>query len=220
MTIVKICGITTLEDALAAAQAGADMLGFNFYRRSPRFIEPDSARHIADALRLEFGAACPLLVGVFVNEGVSTISSILGRVGLKAAQLSGDESVEMLKELRGIAFKAIRPRSRAEAEEDIAYFMPAAPADERLPMLLLDAYHPQLYGGSGETASLEIAQSVRAAVPRFMLAGGLTPENVAERTAALQPWGVDTASGVELEGQPGRKDSEKVSAFIRAAKGN
>lgn len=219
MTIVKICGITTFEDALGAAQAGADMLGFNFYRRSPRFIEPDTARQIADALRQELGAACPLLIGVFVNEGVSAISSVLGYVGLKAAQLSGDESVEMLRELRGIAFKAIRSRSRAEAEDDVAYFMSAAPADERLPMLLLDAYHPELYGGSGETASLEIARLVGAAVPRFMLAGGLTPENVAARVAAIQPWGVDTASGVELEGQPGHKDLEKVSAFIRAAKG-
>lgn len=220
MTIVKICGVTTLDDALHAAQAGADMIGLNFYRRSPRFLEPDAARRLADALRAELGSHCPLLVGVFVNEGVGTISTTMERVGLKAAQLSGDESVDMLRELRGVGFKAVRPRSRAEALDDVAYFSPAVSTDERLPALLLDAYHPELYGGSGEAASLEVAEAVRGLLPRFMLAGGLTPDNVAGRVEAIRPWGVDVASGVEIEGQPGRKDAARVSAFIRAAKGN
>lgn len=220
MTIVKICGVTTLDDALHAARAGADMIGLNFYRRSPRFLEPDAARTLADALRAELGAHCPLLVGVFVNEGVGTISTTMERVGLKAAQLSGDESVDMLRELRGVGFKAVRPRSRAEALDDVAYFKPAVSADERLPALLLDAYHPDLYGGSGEAASLEVAEAVREVLPRFMLAGGLTPDNVAARVESIRPWGVDVASGVEIEGQPGRKDAARVSAFIRAAKGN
>lgn len=220
MTVVKICGVTTLDDALHAARAGADMIGLNFYRRSPRFLEPDAARTLADALRAELGAHCPLLVGVFVNEGVGTISTTMERVGLKAAQLSGDESVDMLRELRGVGFKAVRPRSRAEALDDVAYFKPAVSSDERLPALLLDAYHPDLYGGSGEAASLEVAEAVREVLPRFMLAGGLTPDNVAARVKAIRPWGVDVASGVEIEGRPGRKDAARVSAFIRAAKGN
>lgn len=220
MTIVKICGVTTLDDALHAARAGADMIGLNFYRRSPRFIEPDAARTLADSLRAELGTSCPLLVGVFVNEVVGTISTTMERVGLKAAQLSGDESVDMLRELRGVGFKAVRPRSRAEALDDVAYFKPAVSADERLPSLLLDAYHPDLYGGSGEAASLEVAAAVRELLPRFMLAGGLTPDNVAARVEVIRPWGVDVASGVEIDGQPGRKDAARVSAFIRAAKGN
>jgi len=218
MIRVKICGVTTLADALAAAEAGADMIGLNFYRKSPRYLEPDAARMIADGLRAEFGPACPLLIGVFVNEVVGRISITLEKVGLKAAQLSGDESVELLKELRGVGFKAIRPASSAEALDDADYFLPGAPTDERLPSLLLDAYHPALYGGTGETASVTVALVVKAAVPRLMLAGGLTPDNVAERAAAVQPFGVDVASGVEVDGQPGIKDIGKLRAFIQAAR--
>jgi phosphoribosylanthranilate isomerase len=217
MVKVKICGITTLEDALVASQAGADMLGLNFFPKSPRYLESDAAREMADALRQELGAACPLLVGVFVNEIVSKVSVTMEKVGLNFAQLSGDESGEMLRELRGIGFKAIRPRSQAEAVEDAAYFGQFAPIDARAPSLLIDAYNPKLYGGTGEQASTDAAVAVREKTPRLMLAGGLTPENVAARIAAVQPWGVDVASGVEGE-TPGRKDAGKVAAFIKAAK--
>lgn len=216
---VKICGITRLEDALAAANAGADMLGFNFYKKTPRYLEPDAARKIADALRAEFGATCPLLVGLFVNEGVAHVSMVMETVGLRFVQLHGDESADMLRELRGTAYKVIRPRNAEEAGEDAAYFTPDAPTDERVPSLLVDAYHPALYGGTGESASVEVALTAKAATPRLMLAGGLNPENVAERIRAIQPWGVDVASGVEVEGQPGVKDAVKVKAFIEAARG-
>src|SRR5262245_17995552 len=110
MTIrVKICGLTTYDDALEAAKAGADMLGFNFYKKSPRFIKPEDAQPICDQLRAEFGHDCPILVGLFVNEVVGLISAITRKVGLNCAQLSGDESDELLAELRGIGYKAIRP---------------------------------------------------------------------------------------------------------------
>ncbi len=122
MIKVKICGITTLEDGLLAARAGADLLGLNFYAKSPRYLEPAAARALCDGLRAELGAACPLLVGVFVNEILSKISQTMEQVGLNYAQLSGDESGELLRELRGIGFKALRPRSQAEALDDAAYY--------------------------------------------------------------------------------------------------
>lgn len=220
MTKVKICGITSLEDALAAANAGADMLGFNFYKRSPRYIEPEAAATLCGSLRAELGANCPTLVGLFVNEVVGRISITMGKVGFKFVQLSGDESGEMVRELKGTGYKAIRPRNKAEALDDASYFMQYAPANETIPSLLLDAYHPDLYGGTGEQASLEVALAVKKVVPRLMLAGGLKPETVGEIVKQVQPWAVDVASGVEIEGQPGKKDAAKVKDFVQAAKDN
>lgn len=219
MTKVKICGVTTFDDALLAAEAGADMLGFNFYKKSPRYIAQENAQPICDGLRAQLGYSCPLLVGVFVNEVVGVISAITRKVGLDCAQLSGDESDDLLKELYGIGYKAIRPMNLAQALDDVNYFRLHFPTNEKMPSLLLDAYHPQLYGGTGEQASTEVALAVKKEVPRLMLAGGLTPENVAGRVQAIQPWGVDVASGVEVEGQAGNKDSAKVKAFIEAVRG-
>jgi len=218
MTVVKICGVITFADALSAAEAGADMLGLNFFKRSPRYLEPDAAREIAAGLRAQLGSACPLLVGVFVNEVVGRVSQTMEIVGLNFAQLSGDESGEMLKEMRGVGFKGIRPRDRAEALDDAAYYLKAQATDSRAPSLLLDAHHPTLYGGTGEQASVDIALAVRAQVPRLMLAGGMTPDNVAYIVHEVQPWGVDVASGVEVDGQPGRKDAAKMRAFINAVR--
>jgi len=215
---VKICGITRLEDALAATEAGADLLGFNFYRKSPRYVTPEGAASICDSLRTQVGSACPVLVGVFVNEVVGVISAITRKAGLNCAQLHGDESEAMLKELYGIGFKAIHPMNLAQALDDVNYFKPQFPTEERWPSLLLDAYHPNLYGGTGEQASTEVALAVKAQVPRLMLAGGLTPENVGARVQAIQPWGVDIASGVEVDGQPGIKDAAKIHAFVEAVR--
>jgi phosphoribosylanthranilate isomerase len=215
---VKICGITTLEDALAAAEAGADLLGFNFVKASPRYITPDAAQTLCDTLRAQLGINCPVLVGVFVNATDSDISIITNKVGVDFAQLSGDESIDAMKELRGLGYKAIQPLNVAMALDDVSYFTPRFPTDERVPSLLLDAYHPSLLGGTGEQVNVELALAVKAKVPRLMLAGGLTPDNVAERAAAIAPWGVDVASGVE-SGTPGVKDVSKMVAFINAAKG-
>lgn len=217
MVIVKICGITTLEDGLAAAEAGADLLGLNFYRKSPRFIEVEAAAQIAARLRAALGPNSPLLVGLFVNEAAGRISTTMEAVGFKAVQLSGDESPELLSELRHTAYKAIRPRTPAEAAADAALFAPLGTDDSRLPALLVDAHHPGLYGGTGTSAPTDVFSAAQGS--RVMLAGGLTPDNVAERVAELKPWGVDVASGVELDGQPGRKDPAKMRAFVDAAKG-
>ncbi len=218
MTRIKICGVTTFDDALTAAGYGAQLLGFNFYRQSPRYIEPREAQILCDELRRVLAESCPVLVGVFVNATGSDISWVMNHVGLDFAQLSGDESGAMMTELRGLSFKAIRPPNKGLALEDVNYYRPVFPADERIPSLLLDAYHPSLYGGTGEGASVEVALAVKEAVPRLMLAGGLTPENVGARIAAIMPWGVDVASGVEVAGQPGVKDHVRMQAFIEAVR--
>jgi phosphoribosylanthranilate isomerase len=140
----------------------------------------------------------------------------MDEVGLDGAQLSGDEPASVLAELDGCGFKAIRPRSREEALEQAAGMLPFAPIHDRLPSLLVDAYHKELYGGTGEQASIEVAQAVKLIAPRVMLAGGLTPDNVAERVRAIRPWGVDTASGVESA--PGVKDPARVRAFVAAVR--
>lgn len=218
MTRVKICGITTIEDALAAAEAGADMLGLNFYSASPRHIAIDEARLLCAQVRHELGDASPLLIGLFVNEPVWTISSTMERVGLRAVQLSGDESVDVLRELRGTAYKAVRPQTMEQLSDDITYFAPGFPTDDHLPSLLVDAYHASLYGGTGQQADTGIALTAAAHVPRLMLAGGLTHENVGDRVQRVRPWAVDVASGVEIPGQPGRKDPQRMKDFIAAVR--
>jgi phosphoribosylanthranilate isomerase len=122
----------------------------------------------------------------------------------------------MLRELRGIGFKALRPRSLQDALADVKYFG-AIEIDDASPSLLLDAHNPLLYGGTGERASTEIALAVKAKTPRLMLAGGLNPDNVGEAVKAIRPWAVDVASGVEGD-HPGRKDAAKIKAFIKAVK--
>src|SRR5690606_22628739 len=122
---------------------------------------------------------------------------------------AGDESEAMLRELRGTAFKAIRPANVYQAQDDLNYFGPVTPANEWMPSILLDASVPGQYGGTGQAASEDVIEIVKAGVSRLMLAGGLTPDNVAERVAAVRPWGVDVASGVEGN-TPGRKDAGKV----------
>lgn len=214
---VKICGITRLEDALIAHESGADLLGLNFYKSSPRYIEPDKATILCDTLRDKLADKCPTLVGVFVNMAMSDISIVTEKVGLDFAQLSGDETDDMLLELRGIGFKAIRPMNLDMALDDVKYFSEHMPNDERVPSLLLDAYHPKLFGGTGEIASAEVTLAVKKQVPRLMLAGGLNPDNVAERVKAIQPWGVDVASGVE-DGEAGIKSAVKIKSFIENAK--
>ncbi len=212
---VKICGVRSYADAYAAAKAGADLLGFNFYARSKRVIEPDAAADICDRLRAELSESCPVLVGVFVNDSVGRISALMEQAGLDFAQLSGDESDEMLAELRGLAFKGIRPMNRTQALDDAAYYAEHLPDNPRAPSLLLDAYKAGEYGGTGLLAADEIALAVKDKVPRLMLAGGLTPENIAARAQAVLPWGVDVASGVEGD-TPGRKDHGKMRAFVQA----
>ena len=217
MIKVKICGVKSYENALMAAEAGADFLGLNFYPPSPRYLSPDMAEALVCQLRDELGPRCPKLVGVFVNAPVDEVRRVVEGVDLDFAQLSGDETESQLRELYPAAFKSIRPQNAAEAIALTKRFAVDYADDSLSPSLLLDGYNPTLYGGTGELAAEDLALAIKARVPRLMLAGGLNPDNVAERVRAVCPWGVDVASGVEA-GQPGIKDETKVRYFIAAVR--
>jgi indole-3-glycerol phosphate synthase/phosphoribosylanthranilate isomerase len=207
-TRVKICGITTRQDALAAVDAGADMLGFNFYPQSKRYVPPEQCVRIVSFLA-QYTARVQL-VGVFVNTPRAEIEAIADDCHLDLVQLSGDEPPELLQALGPRAFKSIRPTSPEEARTDAARFARSAS-----PALLVDAYHPSEYGGTGHTGDWELAQKLATQYP-ILLAGGLTPNNVAAAVAQVHPWGVDVASGVES--RPGKKDAAKMTAFVQAAR--
>ena len=206
---VKICGITNLEDAQAVAKAGADLIGFNFYSKSPRFIEPERARDIAAGLRADGRA--PKMVGVFVNESPEKVRAIIELVQLDFVQLHGTEPASMVRELR--ACKSLRPRNMEEANAAVAEYSSAAKGNA--PAFIVDAYDPKQFGGSGTRADWDIAAMIAQQYP-ILLAGGLSSENVADAIRSVRPWGVDVASGVERA--PGLKDHAKVRAFIENAK--
>lgn len=201
---VKVCGITNLEDALAAVEAGADALGFNFYRRSSRYIAPEDARRIVAEL-----PATLMSVGVFVNESEpQEVERIADAVGLTAVQLHGDESPEYCSGLKGrFTIKALRTH---------ASFEPQVAKDYETDAILLDAYAKDARGGTGRVVDWDVARRVRELVPQLFLAGGLSVENVAEAIAAVEPYAVDACS--QLESAPGKKDHERVRAFITASR--
>lgn len=203
MTIVKICGIKTLKDGQAAINAGADYLGFNFYPKSVRFIEKSACAEITSVLKREHPQI--KLVGVFVNSPVDEVKDILQTCHLDLVQLHGDEMPETFAQLAPHAFRAFRgiPESNAGYERNEAPFM------------LIDAAVKGVYGGSGVTADWTAAAKLAQQYP-LLLAGGLTPENVADAVCQVNPWGVDVASGVEAA--PGEKDPEKMSAFVKAVR--
>jgi phosphoribosylanthranilate isomerase len=196
---VKVCGITNLEDALAAVEAGAGVLGFNFYRRSPRFIEPGAAREIIE--RLPEGILC---VGVFVNDERQTVEDVVAESGVGVVQLHGDESPSFCESLAGLrVIKALRV-----GEE----FVPESAADYRVEAILLDSFSRTERGGTGRTFDWSLARRTREHVRQLYLAGGLTPENVREAIEAVEPYAVDVCSGIERE--PGRKDHARMREFF------
>lgn len=202
MTKIKICGIKTVTDALAAMDAGADLIGFNFHPRSPRYTDVGKCRDIMSVMR-RYGHIT--YVGVFVNASVATICATMETLGLSLAQLHGDETLEMLSELNGKAFKAFRG-----IPQSIDGF-----ARRDAPTLLIDASVKGAYGGTGITADWNGAAEL-AKQYQLLLAGGLTPENVAEAVRQVRPWGVDVASGVESA--PGVKDPNRMKAFVQAVR--
>ena len=200
MTLVKICGITNLADARAAVDAGADALGFNFYRPSPRYISPPDARKIIDQLPHSV-----LKVGVFVNEGFHSVMHITGEAGLSAVQLHGDETPEYCRELTGTyVIKAFGADNNLQVE---AYAVDA---------IMLDTKDDLLHGGTGRTFDWSIAQRTNQTVPKLFLAGGLSPENVAEAIATVRPYAVDACSS--LEERLGKKNHERMGAFVKAVR--
>ncbi len=216
MTIIKICGITNLEDAKLAANAGADYLGFIFYPPSSRYVEAETVREIIRVMRETYfvntahESRITKYVGVFVNTPADEVRRLMDFCGLDFAQLHGDESPEMVASFGGRAFKAINPQSLAVAEKT------ASLVTRHSPFLLLDAFHPTMRGGTGKTADWDLAASIARKYP-LLLAGGLTPENVATAIARVKPFGVDVSSGVEAV--PGKKDPDKVRAFIAQVRG-
>ena len=190
--IVKVCGITNREDALAAVEAGAGALGFNFYPKSPRYIVPAEAAAISASL-----PAGVLKVGVFVNE--PRVVEIVNEAGLDIAQLHGDET-EVPPGVR--VWKAFRVNEQFRLED-----LESFPAEA----FLLDT-PTEFYGGSGHTFDWSRAQG---ASRRILLAGGLDAENVGTAIRMAQPWGVDACS--RLETSPGRKDHSRMARFIAAA---
>lgn len=194
-TFVKICGITNMEDAVQALEAGADALGFNFWPRSPRYIAPAAARVISDAL-----AGRILRVGVFVDAEAGQVRAVVESAGLDVAQLHGQSAeMEGLRLWQAWSATSEELRERIEAGGAEAY--------------LIDTPSGALRGGTGKTFDWSLAKNLPG---RIVLAGGLGPENVAEAIEQVRPWGVDACS--RLESEPGRKDHGKVSAFLRAVR--
>jgi phosphoribosylanthranilate isomerase len=204
MVQIKICGITNAEDAQAAVEAGADALGFNFYRKSPRYIAPVEARRIVGQMPQRV-----LCVGVFVNEESDAVRRIVDEAGLGAAQLHGDESPEFCGSLGGVlTIKALR------VGED---FRVERVGDFKTEAILLDAFSGIAFGGTGRTFDWKIARRACELTAKLFLAGGLTPENVSEAVRAVRPYAVDVCSGVETA--PGRKSLRLIKNFVEAARG-
>jgi phosphoribosylanthranilate isomerase len=200
--IVKICGLTNLPDALGASEAGADALGFVFYEPSPRYVSIESAAVITREL-----PPAIVKVGVFVNAPEEMVGRAVSECGLNLLQFHGDESPEYCLQFGLMSMKAFRVSDAASLER-----LPDYPTDA----WLLDAFSPNQLGGTGEKFNWDLALGAQKLGRPIFLAGGLTPENVGEAIRRTRPYAVDVSSGVEAA--PGKKDLNKVRAFIRAAK--
>jgi phosphoribosylanthranilate isomerase len=202
---IKFCGVTSLADAELAVRAGAWAIGLIFWPRSPRRCTPDAAVEIGSSMKRRAEVA-----GVFVNASLDEIAATAEGASLTLIQLHGDEGPSFCDEVRRRTgcnvIKAVRVRSGADIQALTAF---------HTDYHLLDSYRPGMPGGTGETFSWDLARSHRGPVP-VILSGGLTPDNVADAIAAVHPFAVDVASGVELE--PGRKDPRKLEAFAGAVR--
>jgi len=201
-TQVKICGITSVADGLAAAEAGADMIGLNFYEGSPRHVTLAAAAEIARAL-----PPFVLRVGVFVNPDEALVTRAIAECGLNLLQFHGDETSDFCTQFGLMSVKAVRVRD-AESLKTLENFHTEA--------FLLDACSPGALGGTGEKFNWELAVAAQKFGKPIFLAGGLTPENVADAVRLVKPFAVDVSSGVESA--PGKKDAAKVRAFIAAVR--
>jgi len=201
MTRVKVCGITTLEDALRAADLGVDALGFVFYPKSPRYIPPEEAAEIIQGLP-PFVAS----VGVFVDCPSEQIDAVAAACALTAVQLHGSETPDMCERFHIKVIKAFRIRDGRLPPEISRYHTDA---------LLLDAFVEGIPGGTGTTLPWEVAREAKR-YGRIILAGGLNCENIRDAIETVQPYAVDVSSGVETV--PGRKDPKRLAQFVTKAK--
>jgi len=212
---VKVCGITSVEDALVAVEAGADAIGLVFYPPSPRYVSTDIAKKISLAV-----GPFITVVGLFVNESKPGIENIIRSVGLHVLQFHGDEAPNFCDAFHRPYMKAIRMKADINIEQVIKSYPNASG-------ILLDAYRKGVPGGTGETfdwnrvparqpAQQSVRQPDKQGLPPIILAGGLTPNNIAAAVATTRPYGVDVSGGVEVS--PGKKDPQKVADFIKNAK--
>lgn len=205
---VKICGITNVADARCACDAGAHFLGFNFYPRSPRYIDPKRARSIVRRLPKDVAS-----VGIFVNEYAQDVVRIAQFVGLKYVQLHGDETPDLVSRLRrelGAVkiIKAIHVQRTASVRRAARF--------QDVSAILLDGFDSRQRGGTGKSFEWSIAARANGK-QRVFLAGGLTPENVAEAIRVGRPYAIDVCSGVESS--PGKKDRRKIADLMRNVNG-
>jgi phosphoribosylanthranilate isomerase len=203
MVLVKVCGITNLDDALAAVDTGADALGFNFYPHSPRYIRPEAAHAIIECLPPQV-----LTVGVFVNEALDALEKIASIAGISALQLHGTESPEYCKALEG--------RYLIKVFTTSGEFKPETVLDYDVQAIMLDAFDKEIFGGTGKRSNWAVARRTRELFPRLFLAGGLSAENVGEAIDEVSPYAVDACS--LLESAPGQKDHARVRDFIAAVR--
>ena len=201
-TQVKICGITNLGDAQAAVEAGADALGFIFYKKSPRHMTIPDVAKITKQL-----PPFIMRVGVFVNAAEEQVTRAIGECGLTLLQFHGDETPEFCVRFGLMSIKAFRIRDAESLKE-----LPKYPTDA----WLLDACSDENHGGTGEKFNWDLAVEAQKFGKPFYLAGGLTPKNVAGAVRRVKPFGVDVSSGVERA--PGKKDHARVQAFIKAVR--
>ena len=199
---IKICGVTNANDADACVESGTDMIGFNFYRKSPRYIEPTIVRRIVDTLPARI---CP--VGVFVDADPAEIRKLAEIAGVRCVQLHGNATPEscneLARELRVI--RALSTDARFQPERAVAF----SHCD-----VLIDAYHPELRGGTGQTCDWSAARAAMRYTRFLILSGGLNARNVGSAIAAVMPHAVDVCSGIE--NAPGMKDHRALEQFISA----
>lgn len=204
MVRIKVCGITNKKDALAAARLGAWALGFNFYKKSPRYVLPEAAQKIIRALPKRI-----IPVGVFVNEREGEVRRIAKLCGLKALQFHGNETPLFCKKFKGLlTIKAIRLKNKANLNQAVRY---------KTRFILFDAYQKDLFGGTGKSFDWALLKSGKIGALKIILSGGLNPENITQAVQSVKAYAVDVASGVER--RPGKKCQRLMKKFFNNAKG-
>lgn len=211
MTKVKICGLRDIDDALAAAEAGADFLGIVFEPRSRRYVDVDEARLLVQTFRDRWGSDGPRWVGVFANQSVEDVEHVLAHCDLDMAQLSGSESPDFCRQVQKPVIKVLHVRSDAPAEEVLTEVREGiALYRNEGHMCMLDTFKQGVLGGTGQVFDWDVARTLAREHP-LLLAGGLNRDNVAEAVREVRSWGLDVSSGVETDG---RKDAAKIVDFI------
>jgi phosphoribosylanthranilate isomerase len=212
--LIKICGVRETEHALVVAEAGADVLGLNFAPSSKRRVSIENAVSIVSAVRHAFGDGAPLSAGIFVDVYAENVNQIASVVGLDVVQLHDPAIPASIERIERPVIRPISPPP-GSSPGSVASSMAGQRLNDDVPALfMLDAHDPVLHGGTGRRADWHLARDLARDFP-LLLAGGLTPENVAQAIAQVRPLGVDVASGVETDGV---KDPEKIRAFIANAR--